>query len=214
MIAFVIVAAALAFVVLNMGFSTTQKAKTTIVSSLGEASSALEVSGKVTGVGCTTSAGGCSSTPYLNVTSIPIKVASGGDSVNLALATASVKYISNSIQYDNIYAGPLSGVEVSTTAAFTQAQTDYASTFTAAIHPVTDAVPATTQAITYWTTSTGTYNSILDQGEHAVLAIAHGASERPTSLDKVRVELVLPTGSPLTVERNVPTITTSVVDLG
>ena len=46
MIAFVIVAAALAFVVLNMGFSTTQKAKTTIISSLGEASSSLEVAGK------------------------------------------------------------------------------------------------------------------------------------------------------------------------
>ncbi|WP_048194136.1 archaellin/type IV pilin N-terminal domain-containing protein, partial [Candidatus Nitrosotenuis uzonensis] len=47
----VIVAAALAFVVLNMGFSTTQKAKTTIVSSLGEASSSLEVSGMVVGSG-------------------------------------------------------------------------------------------------------------------------------------------------------------------
>ena len=34
MIAFVIVAAALAFVVLNMGFATTQKAKTTTISAL------------------------------------------------------------------------------------------------------------------------------------------------------------------------------------
>ncbi|MCV0366716.1 MAG: flagellin, partial [Nitrosopumilus sp.] len=34
MIAFVIVAAALAFVVLNMGFTTSQKAKTTIISGL------------------------------------------------------------------------------------------------------------------------------------------------------------------------------------
>ena len=41
LIAFVIVAAALSFVVLNMGFSTTQKAKSTITSGLGEASSAL-----------------------------------------------------------------------------------------------------------------------------------------------------------------------------
>ena len=51
MIAFVIVAAALAFVVLNMGFSTTQKAKTAISSSVTESSSALEIAGKVTGFG-------------------------------------------------------------------------------------------------------------------------------------------------------------------
>jgi len=37
LIAFVIVAAALAFVVLNMGFATSQKAKTAIVATLGEA---------------------------------------------------------------------------------------------------------------------------------------------------------------------------------
>ena len=80
MIAFVIVAAALAFVVLNMGFATTQKAKTTIISSLGESSSSLEVSGKVMGIGCTT----CNSVnPVLNATGIPLKIVSGGESVNL-----------------------------------------------------------------------------------------------------------------------------------
>ncbi|WP_048194134.1 flagellin, partial [Candidatus Nitrosotenuis uzonensis] len=193
---------------------TTQKAKTTIVASLGEASSSLEVSGKVTGAGCTTSAGGCSTTPYLNVTSIPLKIASGGESVNLANTTASIKYLSNSVQYDNIYVGTLGVTRSDLTSAFTRAQVDHPSTFSTAIHPITKAAPSTTKAIVYWTVSIGTYNAILDQGEHAVLAIAHGASERPTSLDKVRVEVVVPTGAPLTVERNVPSITTSVVDLG
>ncbi|MCD6409824.1 MAG: flagellin, partial [Candidatus Verstraetearchaeota archaeon] len=47
LIAFVIVAAALAFVVLNMGFFTTQKSKETIRSGLGEASSALELDGSI-----------------------------------------------------------------------------------------------------------------------------------------------------------------------
>ena len=75
MIAFVIVAAALAFVVLNMGFSTTQKAKTAISSSVSESSSALEIAGKVTGFG-DVSAGS------LNATVVPIKVAGGGDSVS------------------------------------------------------------------------------------------------------------------------------------
>ena len=47
MIAFVIVAAALAFVVLNMGFFTTQQSKAAIQRGLGEASSALELDGTV-----------------------------------------------------------------------------------------------------------------------------------------------------------------------
>jgi flagellin FlaB len=213
------VAAALAFVVLNMGFSTTQKAKTTIGAGLSEASSSLEVSGKVTGTGCTSS-GTCSTTPKLNVTSVPLRVASGGESVNLQASTASVKYLSNSVQYDNIYAGPITGAEyTSTTAAFTQATAETGSGFDAfnSAHPVTGATVSTTKAIIYWPEQTNT-NAILDQGEHAVLAVAHGRTssidERPAALDKVRIEIVVPTGAPLTVERSVPSITTSVVDLG
>ena len=70
MIAFVIVAAALAFVVLNMGFSTTQKTKNAIVSSADEASSALEIAGKVIGSGHVTAG-------KLNATAVPLKIVSG-----------------------------------------------------------------------------------------------------------------------------------------
>ena len=70
MIAFVIVAAALAFVVLNMGFTTAQKAKTTIIAGLGESSSSMQVEGKVTAVGCSagSSETACSTTGKLNAT--------------------------------------------------------------------------------------------------------------------------------------------------
>ena len=102
LIAFVIVAAALAFVVLNMGFATTQKAKTTIISSLKEASSALEISGKVTAI-ADVSAG------LVNATSIPIKVTAGGSTINLDNQTVSIKYLSNSVEYDNILAATMTG---------------------------------------------------------------------------------------------------------
>jgi flagellin FlaB len=221
MIAFVIVAAALAFVVLNMGFSTTQKAKTTIIAGLGEASSSLEVAGKVTGIGCTSSSSetACGTTPKLNVTSIPIKIASGGESVNLANTTASIKYLSNSVQYDDIYVGPLTSTTfANVTTAFTQAKTSLSSSFGSTTHPVLDNVPTTTRAIIYWSVQSNT-NSILDQGEHAVLAIAHGRTsstvdERPAALDTIRTEIITPTGATLTVERQVPNITNLVVDMG
>jgi len=49
LIAFVIVAAALAFVVINMGMFTTQKSKEVMQQGLNEATTALEVDGMVLG---------------------------------------------------------------------------------------------------------------------------------------------------------------------
>ena len=217
MIAFVIVAAALAFVVLNMGFSTTQKAKTTIISGLSEASSSLEVSGKVTGIGDVSDA-------VLNVTSVPIKIASGGDSVNLDPALTSIKYLSNTVEFDNIYdcVVDASATYVNVTAAFTGAvaDADCANFETGGqSHPITGGRDSNdpTSAIIYWTVNTvGNENAILDQGEHAVIAVAFDAenSERPAALDKLRIEVLVPTGAPLTVERSVPNITNLVVDMG
>jgi flagellin FlaB len=218
MIAFVIVAAALAFVVLNMGFSTTQKAKTTIVAGLGEASSSLEIGGKVTGFGCTSGSSetACGTAPLLNVTTIPLRIASGGESIDLSSSTASVKYLSNTVQYDNIYAGPITDdVYDNATEAFTRATAESGSAFDAfnSAHPITGATPSSTKAIIYWAVRTNT-NAILDQGEHAVMAIAYQTADRPASLDKIRAEIVVPTGAALTIERQVPNITNLVVDMG
>ncbi|WP_371503795.1 archaellin/type IV pilin N-terminal domain-containing protein [Nitrosopumilus adriaticus] len=216
MIAFVIVAAALAFVVLNMGFQTSQKAKTTIIAGLEESSSSMQIVGKVTGVGCTLAAKGCS-TPYLNATAFPIKVSSGGDAVDLGVTTTAVKYITNSIQYDDIYAGPITAAEYrSLSLAFTQATAETGSDFDAFngdVHPISGTVPSSTSAFIYWSVQQSA-NQVLDQGEHAVLAIGYASSERPTALDTIRAEIIPATGASLSVERQVPTITTQVVDLG
>jgi flagellin FlaB len=215
MIAFVIVAAALAFVVLNMGFSTTQKAKTTITSGLSEASSSLEVAGKVFGSGDIT-------TNKLKMFAVPIKVVSGGESVDLSGTTTSVKYLSNSITYDNIYLGTLTdtaddnngdgnGQWNTLSAATDDAVTKYSPALSS--NPITGAAPTKTKAFIYWTVNANN-NNILDQGEHAVLAIAYQVDERPTSLDKVHAEILVPTGAALTVERQVPSVTTAFVDMG
>ncbi|MCV0409536.1 archaellin/type IV pilin N-terminal domain-containing protein [Nitrosopumilus sp.] len=214
MIAFVIVAAALAFVVLNMGFTTSQKAKTTIISGLGESSSSMQVAGKVIGVGCTSSSNGCS-TPYLNATAYPIKITSGGDAVDLSAATTAVKYVSNSIEYDDIYSGTVTDAEYRSLAdAFRGAVDNSLTNFSGVMNPVNQTVVTNTAAFIYWSVSGSTINSILDDGEHAILAVAFEDGERPTSLDTVRVEIIPATGASLSVERQVPTITTSVVDLG
>ncbi|EGG42608.1 Archaeal flagellin [Candidatus Nitrosarchaeum limnium SFB1] len=203
MIAFVIVAAALAFVVLNMGFSTTQKTKQAIVSSTDEASSALEIAGKVIGSGHITAG-------KLNATAIPIKIVSGGASINLNPQNAAIRYLSNNVEHGNIYAGALpTGVYDTLSDAMQAAVTaGYISG-----NPVNGTSPDETKAVFYFNVNRNN-NFILDQGEHGMMAIAFSNNERPQSLDIIRAEVILPTGAPLTIERTVPNISSIVVDLG
>ncbi|WP_276813996.1 archaellin/type IV pilin N-terminal domain-containing protein [Desulfurococcus amylolyticus] len=76
LIAFVIVAAALAFVVLNMGMFTTQKSKEVMNQALNEASSALEVDGSVMAY---VNAEGKVAAIY-----IPLKISPGQQAVDLS----------------------------------------------------------------------------------------------------------------------------------
>jgi len=206
LIAFVIVAAALAFVVLNMGFATTQKAKTAITSALGEAGSSLQVSGKVVGQSTT------GATP-LTVLMIPLKITTGGESIDLNTTRATISYLSNDVEFNNIYRN---GCTIQTqeysnaTAAWAQAITDTC----IGVNPLL-AAPAVTTAIIYWAVSQQTVpNTILEQGEHAILSIGWNATHVPDSLDKIKVELTITGGATLTVERDIPNISSFVVDLG
>jgi len=213
LIAFVIVAAALAFVVLNMGFATTQKAKTTIISSLAEASSALEISGKVTAIANVPKG-------LVNATAIPIKVTAGGSTINLDNSTVSVKYLSNTVEYDNILVATMTGRTYGNLSqAFQDAEDNTFQgiwQFAAGRNPVNGTAPNTlTSAIIYWTVSAQSPpNAILEPGEHAVLAIGYNTADRPAGLDKIRAEVLLPSGATLTVERNIPNLTSDIVDLG
>ena len=209
LIAFVIVAAALAFVVLNMGFATTQKAKTTIISSLKEASSALTISGKVTAIANVAASN-------VNATSIPLKVTSGGDSINLDNSTVSIKYLSNSVEYDNILVATLtSATYTNLTQAFESAVNDPGISGLTQ-NPVNDtSANPSTFAIIYWTVSSqNPPNAILEQGEHAVIGIGYRTQDKPTGLDKIRMEMLLSSGATLTVERNIPNLTSLITDLG
>src|SRR4030066_1253317 len=159
LIAFVIVAAALAFVVLNMGFSTTQKAKTAIIAAVEEAGSSLEVAGKITAVGQP-------SNNVLNATVIPLKIVSGGASSNLDGNFTSIKIITNNIEYDNIFAnGTLHvGTYVNASQAWDGAVAQ--GWISANRHPYTGNLNVhETVALIYWTVNQND-NSILESGEH------------------------------------------------
>jgi flagellin FlaB len=221
LIAFVLIAATLSYVVLNTGFSTTQKAKTTIGSTL-TSSDSLEVEGKVIASSYSPAGG----TRSLNITSIPIKIAGGGDAVNLAGTVTAVKYLSNSITYDNIYNGTLNArptptynsLETATNAAATYDTSTGGklislSPFQGGGDADADDWPVETTSFIYWSSQVNT-NDILETGEHANLAVVFASGDRPEYLDKIRVELIQSNGASLVVERTIPVIQNEVVDLG
>ncbi len=213
MIAFVVVAAALAFVVLNAGFGTTQKSKTTISEGLKAATGAVEVAGMVTG-------GGDVSNSKLRYYSIPIKLASGAGEVNLQKDLTAVKYFSKSVSYDNIYAGP-NREEASFSDVLSMLKTVKADDCSFDKDLTTGQIwngtnytaPDKTCAIIWWSNSIQD-NDILDGGEVAVLTIVFNSDDQPRQLDVLHSELIISGGSVLTVERSVPVITTEVVNLG
>ena len=208
LIAFVIVSASLAYVVLNMGFATSQKAKTSITSALGEAGS-ISISGKV--IGSAPAAGG-----VMNAVMIPLKLTSGGESVDLDTTRATISYLGETIEYDNIYNFAGCTLTANIYADPTSAWVDGAGGACIDLSPIT-AVPTQTNAIIYWAVSNQfPPNSILEPGEHAILSVgwSQAPDERPTDLDKIKIELAVSGGATLTVERTIPNISSIVVDLG
>ncbi len=206
LIAFVIVAAALAFVVLNMGFATTQKSKTSITTALSEAGSSMVISGKVMG-------DSVFSANNMTAIMIPIKLTSGGDSVDLNTTRAKVSFLANDVEFDNVYTnactltGEFGSPNIAWTFAFGIGCTDG--------NAMTIGGPSVTTAIIYWAVDEGDFNTILEQGEHAVLSLGFNqTSDAPASLDKIKIELTVTGAATLTVERDVPSITNRILDLG
>jgi len=70
-----------------------------------------------------------------------------------------------------------------------------------------------TSAFIYWPVTNFPRNSILDQGEQAVIVIAFAPNDRPSSYDKIKIELVVTNSHNLILERNVPTVASSITNL-
>jgi len=81
LIAFFVIAVALAGVVINMGFYSTQKVKSTISRGISEASSTLQLNGHIIGK---------TNGTYLIITAFPIKVSVGKSGVDLNVNTTIV----------------------------------------------------------------------------------------------------------------------------
>ena len=97
LIAFVLVAAAVAFVVLDMGMTSAQRAKQTINSGLQEASTALQVDGDVMAY--------VNSNGYVQDIFIPLGVTPGTGYVSFSPSLLSVSLVTSKGSFGNIYQG-------------------------------------------------------------------------------------------------------------
>jgi len=184
LIAFVVIAAALAGVVINMGFYSAQKAKDTINRGVSEASSALQLDGQAIGK--------TNSTKYLVILAFPVKVSVGRSEVDLNANTTIVS-IEGAICLLDIYKGVIN--ETSVGLEEDPGELDEIIT---KIFNDTQQNPSA-----YCIIYNDDNDTILENFEKAFLIInlgKYGLQE----YDKVRIEVKPGQGAALTVDRAVP----------
>jgi len=175
LIAFVVIAAALAYVVINMGFYSAQQAKSTIDKGIQEATSALTLDGFIIGLTNGTD---------LQYLAIPLKLAVGRSEVDMANDTVVVSVLGDGFALSDIY----DTVAVSTDSNLTALMTGT----TAA------------KAKCYIFNDDGNGDTLLKQNEKAYMVINLSAGYVLGSYSKVKVEIRTSRGAALMIQRDIP----------
>ena len=186
LIAFVVIAAALAYVVINMGFYSAQKAKSTIDKGIEEATSALELDGFIVGY---------SNNSVVQCLAIPLKLAVGQEQVDLASNTTLVAVFGTNFALSDIYENAISTTNENLTELMIN---------------VTNAP----SAASYLFNDDG--DTVLEQNEKAYMVVNFGDAYALTSYSKVKVEIRTSRGAALMIQREIPggLPANNVLDLG
>src|SRR5271157_320325 len=194
LIAFVVIAAALAYVVINMGFYAAQQSKSTINKGINEATSALELDGYITGL--------TSSTGNVTALAIPLKLAVAQAQVDLTNGTAVVAVQAGNFSLANIYSG-----------SATSNQSDI-TTLISTVTPASN--PGTTPNATAFIYNSPSGNTVLQQNQKAYMVIWLSPTYALTAYSSVTVEIRTSIGAALMIQRSIPggLPTNSLIDLG
>ncbi|MGB9827582.1 MAG: archaellin/type IV pilin N-terminal domain-containing protein [Thermosphaera sp.] len=176
LIAFVIVAAALAFVVINMGMYTTQKSKEVMQQGLNEATTALEVDGSVLGYG---------DNDGITFIYIPLKVSPGQLAVDFSYDKIDIVINLPGGAFSKINQGNDPEAPASTPVDLTSLQPSATTTPVAEIYIIQ-----------------GDDDNVLEPGEKFIVVI--GLPTGLTQYQKFTVEIRPLQGAPLIVERTIP----------
>ncbi len=198
LIAFVVIAAALAYVVINMGFYSAQTAKSTINKGINEATSALELDGYITGW---TSSDGTST----NVTAlaIPLKLAVAQAQVDMSGNTVVVAVSGANFSLANVYNGSTTSTEVDIMALV---NTTNSNAWTG----------STPNATAFLYNAPVQNETVLQQNGKAFMIVWLGPIYALNSYSSVTVEIRTSVGAALMIHRDIPggLPTNSTIDLG
>ncbi|HEY4674949.1 MAG TPA: archaellin/type IV pilin N-terminal domain-containing protein [Candidatus Bathyarchaeia archaeon] len=176
LIAFIVIAAALAYVVINMGFYSSQKAKSTIDAGVKEASSALCLDGFVVGL---------ASSGNMSGLAIPLKLAVGQEAVDLAQNSTVIAVYGTGWGLSNIYSGTQSSTETDLETLISSVNNTLASNATGLI-------------------LFGDGDTVLEQHEKAYALVHFDSAHQIQSYTELKVEIRTNVGAALTVERDIP----------
>jgi len=177
LIAFVVIAAALAYVVINMGFYSAQTAKSTIDKGIQEATSALELDGYIAGATDTNG----------NVTflAIPLKLAVGQEQVDMANNTVVVAVQGGNWSLANIYSGSVSRSDKD-------------------IVTLMNLMGTAPNATCFIYNSQQTTDTVLKQNAKAYMVVYLGTAYPLQPYTKFKVEIRTSRGAALMIQREIP----------
>ena len=188
LIAFIIIAAALSYVVINMGFYTTQKTKETMQTGLDESLTALQLDGVVTAK--TDSSG------YIEYLAIPVKLSAGRAAIDLGKNAVVVSVYLQNATLMNVYQGAAPANETTWDALL-------------------GSLGLTSEGAKF-AIYNGNNNTVLESTEKAFLIIRLDEEHRIKDYETVKIEVRGAKGAALTVVRTAPggMLPNSFVDLG
>jgi flagellin FlaB len=188
LIAFIIIAAALSYVVINMGFYTTQKTKEAMAAGLEESLTALQLDGIVT---AKTNGSG-----YIEYLAVPVKLSAGRAVVDLGESAAVVSVYLPNATLMNIHEGAIATTnttwnELNTTLNLGDNEAKFA-------------------------IYNGNNNTVLESTEKAFLVIRLGDEHRINEYENVKIEVRPAKGAALTLVRTAlgGMLPNSFIDLG
>lgn len=207
LVTFGAVALGITWSVMSSGFSSSEVMKTVVEEAVQDSSNNLQVIGRVVG-----SADVQDTT--IKATSTPLTTTTTGmvdlRTENIRVIYKIVKAGSYEISYDNIYSGVLEGDVFSLADALQKAKEQGL----IAINPNDEGPrPDTTSAFLYWTINQNN-DHYIESNEIANLVVVYADKDRPATGEFIRLQMEESEGTLLDIQRTIPSMSGSVVDLG
>ena len=205
---FGLITISLTWTIMSAGFSSSEAVKDVLEKSVTKSSIALKVIGKMVGTAqvvenkVTTTA-----TPLAVTTETAVNL----DPKSLKITYKIIKDASHVITQDNIYSGALVGKSYNSASEAIKAAKEKG---LIKVNPLTDTEkPDTTSAFFYWVINQDSDDS-LQNNEIANLVMIYSDKDRPTTGEYMKIEVFDKQGVILELERTVPNISSSILDLG